>query len=73
MARDPFINKNINIPTRDAVIVSLDSRRLQDEEILKLEEDCFIDESKNYIRTLEKHISRTLHASTKPIYEIIRK
>ena len=68
-----IINKNINIPTRDAVIVSLDSRRLQDEEILKLEEDSFIDESKNYIRTLEKNISRTLHASTKPIYEIIRK
>lgn len=69
-----ILNNNINIPTRDSVLVSLDMRRMQDENKISTDIDGNItEESKAYIRTLENYISRTLHASTKPIYEIIRK
>lgn len=69
-----IINNNITIPTRDAVVVSMNVKRLQDEGKISIDEnDELTAESKNYIRELEKNISRTLHASTKPLYEIIRK
>jgi hypothetical protein len=76
-------NKNINIPTNDAVLVSLDLERLQSEKIINIivEPEMYngitptrlTSESLDYIEVLEKYISRTLPVSTKPIYELIVK
>jgi len=67
------LNNKINIPANDAVIVSMDTSKLQDKGIIQQDNNGVIDNSsKDYIRILEGYTTRTLQVSTKSIYEIIK-